>query len=46
MLFDHKIVGAGEGKQQSQLNVGKDTGRVDFRKGGGRCGDVVPIISH
>lgn len=57
MLFDHKIVGLVK-ESNSQLNVGKDTGRIDFRKGGeggvqiepfpspGRCGEVVSIISH
>lgn len=57
MLFDHKIVGAGEGKQQSQLNIGKDM-KEDFRKGEeggaqieplsspGHCREVVCIISR
>ena len=36
MLFHHKIVGADEGKQWSQLNTGRDKGIVDFRKGGKR----------
>ena len=33
MLFDPKIVGLVK-ESNSQLNVGKDTGRIDFRKGG------------
>lgn len=57
MLFDHNIVGAGERKQHSQLNIGKDM-EEDFRKGGeggaqieplfspGHCREVVCIISH
>lgn len=58
MLLHHKIVGAGEGKQWSQLNTGRDKGIVDFRKGGKRgaetephaspgcCGEGMCVVSH
>lgn len=45
MLFDHKIVGAGEGKQQSQLNIGKDMGRRLQEGSGRRCPDRAPFLT-
>lgn len=45
MPFHCKILGAGGGKQWSQLNIEKAKGRVDFRKGRERGAQIEPSLS-